>query len=367
MAKFSISILAILLFIIVDAQSIETCGEQLIDYSRKNDFTKVREIIESGCDVNSKKEVSQHMYYCALRSGVHHPNSDIADLLLANGADPNLDLGRIMTPFHYSAGGSPTATFKILLEKGGNVNTLNLNSNYPTPIIWAISKERLENVKLLVENGAFVNPQESNGFTSPLHQAVSNKQFQISKYLLQQGANPNSKITEDYGDCIVCPIQISPIHSVGTFRDDSVAKVFVDLLLDYKADINIKNKLGQDVLTYMAPEGDYRIAEYLINKGVVISDTAIVRAASYQNTQFLNVLLQNGGNPNAAAYDGSNALDGAFSCCGDGFNENSIDRRLKTIELLLMKGAEPSQSLIDFVKGDRYRTISELFNKYGYK
>lgn len=367
MAKFSFSIIVILLFTKVGAQSIETCGEQLMNHSRKNDSTKVRELLESGCDANSLKEIAQNLYHCALRLGIHHPNSSIANLLLANGADPNIDLGRSMSPFHYSAGGSPTETFNSLLEKGGDVNTLNLNSSYPTPLIWAISKGKIENIKLLVENGAIVNPTKLNGNTSPLHSAVSIKQFQITKYLLQNGANTNSKISQESGDCITCPSEISPIHIVGTFKEDSLAKIFVDLLIAYNADLNIKNKLGQNVLTYMAPEGNARVAEYLIKKGVIISNTTMIRAASYQNFELLKVLIKNGGNPNASAYEGATVLGSAISCCGDGFNDSGIDGRLETIELLLKKGAKPSQSLMNFVKTDKYRVVAELFQQYGYK
>lgn len=348
------------------AQSTQDCGELLMKYALKNDLPNATKLIEEGCDPNSKKELGMNMYHAALRLGVHHPNSDIATLLLENGADPNIDLGRSMTPFHFSAGGSTTETFKLLLEKGGNVNTHNPYSSYPTPLVWAISEDKFENMKLLIENGARINPEKINGFSNPLYQAFNREKFRIAKYLLEKGANPNTTISEDGGDCIMCPIKVSPIHRIGTYTVDSVAIKFIDLLVEHSADINKKNGLGQNVLTYMAPMGNSGIAEYLIQKGVSISDTAVVRAASYQNNQLLKVLLQSGGNPNATAYDGWTTLGSAISCCGDGFNDSGLDQRLATIELLLKMGAKPSPSLIDFVKKDEFKSVAELFQKYGF-
>lgn len=278
------------------------CDSQLIEYARTNDIAGASALLESGCDTNVKKEIGFNTWTCPLRSGIHHPNPEMAELLLSAGANPNLDNGCGMTPFHYSAGGSQLESFKLLLDHGGNVNELNLGANYPTPLIWAISGDKIENVKLLIESGAEIEPAEINGFNPPLHKAISYKNFEIAEYLLQQGTNPNSKFTDQYGDCYSCPIDISPIHEIAYFYDDSLAIKFVELLCEFKADLNAKNKQGYNVLAYIAPEVSPTLARFLISKGVEVTDASVYRAVRNNNIELLEILLRNGGNPNAVMY-----------------------------------------------------------------
>lgn len=343
-----------------------TCVKELIDACTKNDLEKATFLINSGCDVNGTVEVGYNAWMSPLRAGVHHDDTKIAKLLLNAGADPELDLGRLVKPINYGAGYNPE-TLKLLIENGGNVNSFNEGANYQTPLIWAINRGKLENVKILVQNGALINYDTITHeyiLQSPLHRAINDKKYEIAKYLLEQGANPNYKTTEVYEDCIVCPIDIAPIHEIGLIKDLETAKQFADLFIEFQADLNMKNGYDVNVLGHIAPDGNPNLAKYLIEKGVVINDAAVARAAMFQNEKFLEVLLINGGNPNAYL-DKESALSHAITCCGDGFNERSQAKRIKTVDLLLKNGAKPDSILINLVNEDeRFEDVAKLFSQY---
>lgn len=195
-------------------------------------------------------------------------------LLLNYGADPNIKTPGRMSPFHYSAG-LDNGTFQLLLEAGGNVNVTQGRS-YKTPMIWAISNGHLENVKLLVEHGADIDPVPANECpgplpdnecAGPLHYAVSVREIEIVKYLLEAGADPNSIVNGEHnGDCMVtCFIHASPLHWAVSLEDEDLAIDMIKELLIYGADINQKDKLGFTPLDYAVKMGRPFIVEYLLN------------------------------------------------------------------------------------------------------
>jgi hypothetical protein len=99
----------------------------------------------------------------------------------------------------------------------------------------------------------------------------------------------------------------------------------------------------------------------LISKGAVVDDGAINQAVSYQNNDYLHVLLKNWLEPNSAS------LYNAIVCCGDGFNNAAIDSRMETVELLLNYGVKPEKRTINLIRNDsRHHNLIKIFEKYGY-
>ncbi len=115
-------------------------------------------------------------------------NLEIVQLLLKNGADVNL----------------PTTSGNTQLLYGPNINPATANVPRNTPLIYAIKKDNLDIVKLLLQNGAkeSVNKryQESwDGDSSqivgqaPLILAINNGNLEMVKLLVQNGADINAK------------------------------------------------------------------------------------------------------------------------------------------------------------------------------
>lgn len=81
---------------------------------------------------------------------------------------------------------------QLLINNGANVNEPSANDKNPynTPIMISAWSGKLEEVKLLVENGACINQQDKgNGFTA-LIKAVINNKIEVVKYLLDHKADP---------------------------------------------------------------------------------------------------------------------------------------------------------------------------------
>jgi len=118
-------------------------------------------------------------------------------LLVNNGANINKNVLNQFFVYNAAASGD-TAILGFFLRKGFNANDTIIIGDYP--IIAALAFRSYETLKMLVQNGANVNVAPFNplalaavqGFTPLMNACFNNDSASIS-YLLQQGANPNSK------------------------------------------------------------------------------------------------------------------------------------------------------------------------------
>lgn len=133
-------------------------------------------------------------------------NSDYKSVkaLLDLGANPNIaDHYRGSTPMHDAAKNENPIYLKLLIEHKGNPNAIESkpitedDQGRDTPLNEAISYSsgnNLEKVKLLIGAGADINySNDGKPFYTPLPLAASiiHGQFDITLYLLQQGARYN--------------------------------------------------------------------------------------------------------------------------------------------------------------------------------
>lgn len=81
----------------------------------------------------------------------------------------------------------------MIIEEDHSPNcTGRYKENAWTPLVAAVYRGHLKAVRFLVENGADVNFQDSDGW-SPLYAAVAENRQEIIDYLLENGANPRLK------------------------------------------------------------------------------------------------------------------------------------------------------------------------------
>jgi len=84
---------------------------------------------------------------------------------------------------------------KLILDAGANVNAKDYSVGF-TPLLWAVNNGFLNLVKLLIEYGADVNYETTNGNTVLIQSIRINNHinsFKITEILLNAGANPNKK------------------------------------------------------------------------------------------------------------------------------------------------------------------------------
>lgn len=112
------------------------------------------------------------------------------EALINAGANPNTQSFNGTSAFIHAADMNSTSDYlTLLLENGADVNAVALPSHgfdktqqLKTPLI-AACRSNLENVKILVQNGADIN-YCNDQFQSPLHEACSFDQIEIIHYLL---------------------------------------------------------------------------------------------------------------------------------------------------------------------------------------
>ena len=94
------------------------------------------------------------------------------------------------TPLHLATLKGHADIIRLLLQKGGEVNGLNIAMS--TPLHLAASKGRAGAVRILMENGADPELRDRWGRT-PLHLAAVNGKHDITRILLKLGARPDPR------------------------------------------------------------------------------------------------------------------------------------------------------------------------------
>jgi ankyrin repeat protein len=258
-----------------------------------------------------------------LNRAVVQEHEDIADFLLAHGADPNIPNRNGQTPLEQaSSRGKATglALAKLLLAHGAQVNPTNETEFRIPPLEWAVSSDNLELVNVLLTHGASLKSATTNGDT-PLHTAAGRGDLEIAESLLSHGADPNATIIGG----------TTPLHEAAEGGSVEIAK----LLVAHGAGINWTNSSGMTPLLYAAGRGGERTGveclEFLLSKGATLDsvdergDSALHIAAYYGNTAVIESLLKHSINVNARNNRGQTAL--------------KLAKDPKTAELLRQNGA----------------------------
>ena len=132
--------------------------KELMSLIRSHRSQQAAALIASGIDVNARDEYGNTLLHFA----AFHGQIELVKLLLATGADINAVDKSSSTVLHRVARGGginhvtpPKANmeiFKVLLALGANVNAT--TDMMYTPLHWAVHDGLVDNVQLLLENGA---------------------------------------------------------------------------------------------------------------------------------------------------------------------------------------------------------------------
>ncbi|HEB41433.1 MAG TPA: hypothetical protein ENI08_00245 [Candidatus Dependentiae bacterium] len=109
----------------------------------------------------------------------------------------------------------------------------------------------------LIRRGASVNSRSRDQFGyAPLHFSVLQENIALLETLLQQKAKSNLK--SKTGD--------APLHLVPYIESDIQQKRSAELLLNYGADINLKNAVGDTIIHIAVRRNDLPLLKYLIDQ-----------------------------------------------------------------------------------------------------
>lgn len=117
---------------------------------------------------------------------------DIVELLLKNGADPNVGNEAGVTALHYAASKNRLDSGALLLANTVKANPNARDKLKQTPLHRAAGKGYEVFCKLLLDNGAKIDPADTQRKT-PLHLACEEGHGAVAVMLVERGADPDAE------------------------------------------------------------------------------------------------------------------------------------------------------------------------------
>ncbi|KAK2813151.1 hypothetical protein FQN50_000828 [Emmonsiellopsis sp. PD_5] len=267
----------------------------------------------SGIDINETDSVSERtaLFWAAERGFL-----DIASLLMKGtrrsltellqfpfGKRPKIDLADKdgYTPLAIAAQNGHYDVVKLLIEKGANIECVNILSNM-TPLIIAISNAHEEIAKLLIEKGANVEHQDSFR-ESPLHHATHVGLHTLVDLLLEKGVDPDHQGADG---AALYTAAYSGHHAT------------VESLLEKGANPNIRDLEDWSPLMGAIETGEEICARLLLQHGAYVNvsnkdgETPLSMAIKSEHEGVLKLVLEHGANINEVYGDGETPLTKAI-------------------------------------------------------
>lgn len=170
---------------------------------------------------------------------------DAAALFLSKGADPNAEDYDMQTPLHATVN---REIAEMLVARGANVDVRDRSGFSPLHV--AAADGYVSIAELLLENGADADAKDNNGRT-PLHEAATGGHFEVAELLFSRGASVDPR--DD-------AMGWTPLHLAAQHEYEHILM----LLIAKGADINAWDESGYTAL-HMAAMGESKsVAEGLL-------------------------------------------------------------------------------------------------------
>jgi ankyrin repeat protein len=258
--------------------------------------------------------------------------ADLAEKVIAAGADVSLANNAGQTPLHLAAANGVLPTIRMLLDKGAKINAQDMEDK--TPLIYAVENNQADAAEYLLVSGADKHSRTITGLfprdfikaagpsmdrllpffeakltqidskgNTPLHQAVYQGGITTVKNLLNADASSiNFKNNKN----------LTPLLVAVSNLNFEISK----LLLKYGADSNISRPSdGNSPLHVAAENGLSWIGEILLDYGAKIDAsnndgaTPLILAVQWQHRDFAAMLLRRRADPSIADREGKTARD----------------------------------------------------------
>jgi len=228
-------------------------------------------IINHGIDINSIIQKKEHNEITLLSVFVKYDNCELVARLIDICKSLNIKLPMNsapiqLPPLFYAIEKQNIAMIQLLLENGSNPNYIDIKYN-ASSIQYLISMKDIDNgeiINILISYGADIHYIDKDNGVSMLYLAVQLNKPQIVSRLLEMGADPNIQEIHS-GD------NISPLYMAIQSGYTDIAHA----LIDYGADINYssvittKSKLLTENMLYVSvKKNNIEIAKRLLEQGV---------------------------------------------------------------------------------------------------
>ena len=322
----------------------------------------VEMLLNAGANVEAANEDGQTPLMLAARTGV----VEVAEALVRHRAGVNAkEQWRGQTALMWAAAQNHADMVQFLIQKGAKVNVRAEDNDWPTqftseprvqyrptggltPLLYAARAGCGRCVEALIKGGADPNRPNPDGMT-PVMLAIDNLNFDIARYLLEQGANPH--VWDWWGRTAL----YAAVDMRGRGADrpgqpgQTTALDIVRMLLD--AGVNPNPQLNMLRPSRGGNSGRFR--DDLLQTGA----TPLLRAAQSFDSEAVRALLGkgalvdlpnvNGVTPFMAAA-GVDAGRGGSDLFSDGLLDAEGEKRaIATLEILLAAGADVNARVTD--------------------
>lgn len=242
----------------------------------KNNYEITKHLINCGADVNTIAN-----YKTLLYRAVENENERIVELLINNKADVNeIIFGSILnilspTALHKAVEISNLNIVKILVNAPSiNVN-LSIGRQDP-PLYKAICKNNYEITKCLIENGANINYNLC--LKTPLNIAINTGSKEIVQLLINNKVNVENLLDSPFRAAI----------------ENNEFEILEILIHAYKTEVN--PRFGEPPLHIAIRKNNYNMTKYLISQGACINTcynkTPLHIAVDCQNKEIVQLLIK---------------------------------------------------------------------------
>jgi len=271
----------------------------------------VKLLVQYGAGINDKNEFR-------LPPLCYASNAQVAEALIANGADVNWPDERRATPLHSIARSGITEVAQVLLAHGADINAKD-NSGW-TPLHSAAIRGRKDMVEFLITQGADINAKDrgTRGKT-PLNRVVTDDWMvpevdrkATAELLISHGADFTIYDVTWLGDVtrVRRLLEENPSlanDTTNTYREPALFAAIreghsatAELLLDNGADLNVKDRYKEPPLHAAAYPGHKDMVALLISKGADVNqkgphgELALHLASAKGHSQITQLLVEAG-------------------------------------------------------------------------
>nr|XP_018904892.1 PREDICTED: uncharacterized protein LOC109035644 [Bemisia tabaci] len=263
-------------------------------------WTRVVECLASKVDVDEISDIRT-----CLTEGIYQGNKHIVEILLRNGANPDLEDNDFDTPLDKAIASEQEDIFELLVKYGAHVISGDKYSKkYQKKfLLHAVSNNRIEVVISLLRLGVNVNCKNRAGET-PLHIAVESKFQLLATKLLELGADVNApnksgvlpiQVAVQAGDRNMVKILLSHGAYCNVSSEAAKGSVFGMTATDTTVieTLELCNKLINSVA-----KNNYQQTEECIQAGVILNArdadgaTALLKAVQSKSIDTVNLLLK---------------------------------------------------------------------------
>ncbi len=329
-------------------------------------------LLEAGADANSVALAGTTALMQASAAG----SVEVVEALLGHGADVDRkEAARQQTALMYAAALDRSAVVRVLAERGADLDatskverigevlfdedgnpmpaisrtglTRGVGAGSPPPngavtglggltaLHYASREGHMDTVRALVESGARLDEVSPMDRSSPLVIAIANGHYDLGRYLLDQGADPNLVTTAGYSPLHATvetrwsPVSWTPTSSTaanGILQQESTYLDLMKELLLRGADPNARIV---NTLWFNPPHHNSLWIE-------TAGSTAFWRAAQASDVDAMKLLVAFGADPTIRSNDGTTTLAVATGVGWAGnFSTNVPDSFMATIEYLV--------------------------------